>query len=146
MNTHRIRLSSLAWAVLVLAAAGSTSALADSKSRAAEAQALYQQERAVCLSGQSNQDRATCLREAGAAFAQAKREGWDAGQDAQYLHNARVRCERLPDTDRRDCMSRMQGQGTTSGSAAGGGIYRELVTREAALPSAAPAAPPAAAQ
>jgi len=113
-------------------------ALADTRQRAAEAQALYQQERAVCLGGRSNQDRTTCLREAGAAHAQAKREGWAGDQAAQYLHNARTRCERLPDLDRRDCVARMQGQGTTSGSAAGGGIYRELVTREeAALPSPA---------
>jgi hypothetical protein len=132
------RLSRPAAILLMLGAAlCSTSALADSKSRAAEAQALYQQERALCSSGQSNQDRATCLREAGAAFAQAKREGWSGHQAAQYQNNARTRCDRLPDEDRRDCVSRMQGQGTTSGSAAGGGIYRELVTREAASPSTA---------
>jgi len=138
-------MKSIRWTLFMLGAAlCSTSALADSKSRAAEAQALYQQERAVCMSGQSNQDRATCLREAGAALAQARREGWGADQAAQYLHNARTRCERLPDVDRRDCVARMQGQGTTSGSAAGGGIYRELVTREITLPStAAPEVQPA---
>lgn len=131
-------MKSIPFALLMLGAAlCSTSALADTKSRAAEAQALYQQERAICMSGQSNQDRVTCLREAGAAFAQGKREGWAADQAAQYLNNARTRCERLPDADRRDCVARMQGQGTTSGSAAGGGIYRELVTREEAQPAPA---------
>jgi hypothetical protein len=35
----------------------------------------------------------------------------------------------------------MQGQGTTSGTAAEGGIYRELVTREAVLPAAPQAGP-----
>jgi hypothetical protein len=88
----------------------------------------------VCTSGQSNQDRATCLREAGAAFAEAKRDGLADGS-TPYVRNALQRCERLPDEDRRACVSRMQGQGTTSGSVAGGGIYRELVTRELIPPS-----------
>jgi hypothetical protein len=45
----------------------------------ADAQARYQQERAVCLSGQSNQDRATCLREADAALADGQ-ERWPRGR------------------------------------------------------------------
>jgi hypothetical protein len=89
----------------------------------------------VCLAGTSNQDRATCLREAGAALAAAQRAGPDAESDATYERNARKRCERLPDSERRDCMARMDGQGTTSGSAAAGGIYRELVTRETVVPA-----------
>jgi hypothetical protein len=51
------------WSLLVLAAAlGCTSALAADKAVSIEAQARYQQERAVCMNGLSNQDRATCLR------------------------------------------------------------------------------------
>ncbi len=81
------------------------------------------------MNGQSNQDRATCLREAGAAFAQARHEGLSDGP-TPYARNARQRCEALPQDDRQGCLARMQGQGTTSGTAASGGIYRELVTRE----------------
>ena len=131
MNTTGIRHSRAAWALLVLGVAlGSTSALAADKAAGAAAQARYQQERAVCISGQSNQDRATCLQEAGAAFAQARREGLDDGQAALYQQNALQRCDGLPGDDRQACEARMQGQGTTSGSVAAGGIYRELVTRE----------------
>ena len=145
MNIGRIARSRTAWALLIVGAAlGSTHALAADKTGATDAQARYQQDRAACLSGQSNQDRATCLREAGAAFfAQSKREGLDDGP-APYARNALQRCEALPDADRQACVVRMQGQGTTSGSAASGGIYRELVTREVAAPS--PAVPPSAAQ
>ena len=130
MNAGRIPLSSSAWALLLLGAAlASSSALAASKAAPADALARFQQERALCLTGQSNQDRATCLREAGAALFEAKRGGLDDGP-APYARNALVRCERLPDDDRRACVARMQGQGSISGSVGAGGIYRELVTRE----------------
>lgn len=132
-------LSRPAWAALVLVAAlGVPAALAASKASTADALARYQRERAACMSGQSNQDRTTCLREAGAAFAQAKQGALDDGP-AQYASNARQRCEKLPDEDRKDCLARMNGQGTTSGSVAGGGIYRELVTREVAVEPGRPA-------
>ncbi len=87
--------------------------------------ARYETEIGICNSGQSNQDRATCLREAQAAYAQARHGGLD-DRAASYADNARLRCERLQGDDRSDCLARMQGQGMTSGSVAGGGIYREL--------------------
>ena len=135
MNTNRIGVSRAAWALVVLGAAlGSTSAAAAEKDGATTAR--YQRERAACMSGQSNQDRATCLREAGAAFAQARHEGLSDGP-TPYARNARQRCEALPQDERQGCLARMQGQGTTSGTAASGGIYRELVTREVTSPSTA---------
>ena len=94
-----------------------------------DAQTRYQQERAACDSGRAYQDRATCLREAGAAYEEAKR-GRLAEGSAQYRENALARCSVLPPDERGACHARMQGQGTTSGSVEGGGIYRELVIRE----------------
>jgi len=147
MNTGRIELSRAGRCLLILAAAlgACAASLAADKASSSDPQARYLQERAVCLNGQSNQDRATCLREAGAALAQARHEGLgDAA--APYARNAQQRCEGLPADDRQACIARMQGQGTTSGSAASGGIYRELVTREIGPPStAAPNADPQAA-
>jgi hypothetical protein len=96
-----------------------------------EAQAQYQQDRAACLSNQSNQDRATCLREAGAAL-QAARRGDLGSEQAPYDQNRLSRCNALPAADREDCVRRMQGGGTASGSVEGGGIYRELRTIEPA--------------
>jgi hypothetical protein len=92
-----------------------------------EAEARYQQDRAACMSGQSNQDRATCLREAGAALGEAKRGRLGDGQSS-YEQNRMIRCDRLTAGEREDCLRRMHGEGTVSGSVESGGIYRELRT------------------
>lgn len=94
---------------------------------ASDAQLRYQQERKACLSGASNQDRATCLREAGAALQEASRGRLAAGSGSQYGDNAVARCTALPPADRDECVLRMRA-GTTSGSAAQGGVLRELVS------------------
>ena len=137
MNKHRFARQS--WVLWTLGASCAC-ALAATEATPSSAAARYQQERAVCMSGQSHQDRATCLSEAGAAFAEAKRGRLDDG-NTQFELNALKRCAVLPEGDRPACVARMQGQGTTSGSVAGGGIYREMVTTE---PAAPPAAKPAA--
>lgn len=108
---------------------------------ATDAQARYQQERAHCLSGQSHQDRRTCLQEAGAALGEARRGRLDNGQADRYEQNAMLRCNALPPEDRGECQARMRGEGTTSGSVETGGIYRELVIQE---PAPQPAMPEAA--
>ena len=137
MNTARFNVSSSIRTLLALAAAAaSSSAFAAGSAASAEANARYQQEKAVCLSGQSNQDRATCLKEAGAAYAEALRGG--QGSSAVAPGNASKRCEALKGDENTACLARMQGQGTTSGSVAAGGISRELVTV-----TPAPAAPAA---
>jgi len=96
--------------------------------------ARYRQERAVCLSDRSNQDRPTCLREASAALADARRGSLVDGATT-YTINALKRCEPLPDAQRTACEARMHGAGSTHGDAAAGGIYRELVTPDSAEPT-----------
>jgi hypothetical protein len=123
--------------VMLAAAIASSSALAapkPSKAELAQMLAVYQQERAVCLSGQSNQARDVCLREASAAYAQAKR-GDLTNETPAYRANASQRCDALPASDKADCLARMQGQGTVSGSAQSGGISRELTTSETVAPA-----------
>ena len=143
MTTQHRQVSRPAWALLLVGATlASGTAIAASNPALSEAQLRYQQERAVCISGQSNQDRSTCLREAGAALAEARR-GALATNVAELLSNQLRRCEPLPASDREDCVARMKGHGTTSGSVAAGGIYRELVTREPGVtPPLAKDAPP----
>jgi hypothetical protein len=115
-------------------------ALAAGDAAAADAAARYQRERAVCTSGQSNQERSTCLREASAAYAQMRKGGMQ-DHDMEFAQNAQKRCQALPIEDRGACLARMQGHGSSSGSVSGGGIYRELVTTQApAQTGAKPAA------
>jgi len=149
MNTYRIQLSRPTWALLMLAAAlGSTPALAAGNARVADAQAIYRGERVLCMKIESRDERSDCLRQASITFAN-NRSAPVEDDPGRFTRNALARCGQLPEPDRKDCMARMQGQGTTAGSVAGGGIYRELVTRETAAPNApqptasAASAPPA---
>ncbi|HSC28544.1 MAG TPA: hypothetical protein VLD67_14795 [Vicinamibacterales bacterium] len=104
---------------------GAPAAVAADNSKLTNAQSVYESDRAACLSGATNQDRATCLKEAGAALQEARRGGLDDGQ-ARLEQNRLVRCDGQPPEDRRTCVRRMK-EGSTSGSVEAGGIYRELV-------------------
>jgi hypothetical protein len=70
-------------------------------------------------------------REAAAARREAMQDmkrGRVEEDPAVYEKNRLMRCNYLPAGDRQDCERRMRGEGTTSGSVEGGGIYRELRT------------------
>jgi long-subunit fatty acid transport protein len=110
-----------------LALAASFGAVAQDRS----AQAVYQAERQACMQGQTtNADRATCLREAGAAYAEAKRGRLSNNvSDAQKRENALLRCREQPAAERLDCERMARGEGKVSGSVAEGAIVKELVTR-----------------
>ena len=98
------------------------------RSADADAKAKYQRERTACMNGQTtNEDRATCLKEAGAALAEARKGNLTSG-DGQLRKNANERCKVLTGDERADCIARMSGEGTVSGSVGGGGVLREKVT------------------
>ena len=126
-GTRQKKISSLSLSVCAVGALLVAGMAAAAGGNPAEAQARYQQDRAACISGQSYQDRATCLREAGAALQEAKRGRIGDGQGS-YEQNRLIRCDRLSAGDREDCLRRMHGEGTVSGSVESGGIYRELRT------------------
>lgn len=111
-------------AILALAGALLVSSVAFAGPGMKSAQSQYQQDRAACLAGDTNQDRATCLREAGAALVESRRGGLSESDD--YVKNTMDRCVPLPAADQEDCVRRMRGEGTVVGSVEEGGIYREL--------------------
>jgi uncharacterized protein YfaQ (DUF2300 family) len=124
MNSIRLRPARILL-VTWIALAGTGFALAADANSAA--QARYQQEMAVCNSGQSNQDANTCRIEARNALAEARRGGLQDAPD-RYAQNARQRCADLKDSERRDCEARVRGEGLVEGSVAGGGVLKETVT------------------
>lgn len=103
-------------------------------------QQAYQQQRAACLQGHTGQDRQTCLREAGAALAEARRGTLAAGGDAAWQRNALARCEAHQDAGERQACERMaRGEGSQQGSVAEGGILYELTTRSVEPAASEPA-------
>jgi hypothetical protein len=98
------------------------------------ARAQYEKDRARCESEFSGDERATCLQSAGAALDEAKSGRLDLAQHP-YQQNRVDRCTPLPPAERDDCVRRMQGQGSVSGSVQGGGVYRELDTIQVTTPA-----------
>lgn len=109
---------------------GAPSFAAAASPPAADAEAHYRQDRADCLAGRTTEDQKTCLKEAGARLQAARAHDLSSPSPAQLAANARKRCEPLSGDDRKACLARADGLGTTSGSVAGGGElheYHEIV-------------------
>ena len=134
--------SMIAALIAVGGIAAATSATAQQPRRG---NSTYQQEIAVC--GHIQQDRAACIREAGAARLEAARGGLTSAPD--YRRNALARCSLQPPADRADCEARVLGasgnaKANVDGSVLGGGVIRESVTTVVMpAPAAMPAPEPA---
>ncbi|MEO7243376.1 MAG: hypothetical protein ABIW85_10750 [Variovorax sp.] len=77
------------------------------------------------------QDKAACMKEAGAAK-QAMRRGNLTDESPGALQaNALARCNRQPTQDQAECEARVRGTGNTKveGSVMGGGLIRSTTTR-----------------
>lgn len=146
MNAHQYQAPRPAWAlVTLLALLASSGALAAGKDGPPEAKARFYRESAACVSLRDVDARANCQNEASGRWADSKPTPPEEFPDV-LLRNALKRCDPLPEPQRKDCVARTRGEGTTSGSVASGGIYRELVTIEVGVPGAVqpqPATPPA---
>lgn len=115
-------------AALALALACAPAAWSAGSKGLSDAQQRYKQERAHCLSGQSNQDRATCLREAAAALQEARRNQLETGGNGSFAANAIARCNAQPAADREACVQRITGAGSAQGSVEAGGLIRQTET------------------
>lgn len=115
----------LTCAAAVLMAAALPAHAADkkpAKGNTAEAAA----DRANCQKNHPQQDLAACLLEARNARADEKR-GLLGGNPVAPA-NATRRCDPLPPADKADCIARVQGGGSASGSVEAGGVIRETTT------------------
>ncbi|MES2685980.1 MAG: hypothetical protein V4706_04105 [Pseudomonadota bacterium] len=118
MGLSLLMVSGVAMAQVPITATGTTGIDASGSS---------QKEREACMTGRTQQDQATCLRETNNAAAE-KRSGKLDNSGAQFDANARQRCEVLTGEDRTACEARVMGYGNTQGSVAGGGVIREVET------------------
>lgn len=133
MNTTlNFRLNTLAKnaaALAITASLGMTAAIAQvaSGTTGIDATGNARSEANACVTGMTQQDRETCLREVRNANAE-KRAGKLDNAGAQFNANAAQRCDALIGEDKIACEARVAGIGTTQGSVAGGGVIREIET------------------
>jgi hypothetical protein len=131
-------------AALQPAQAAEPAATGAATSQAQQAQQA-ERERAACLNGTSQQDKATCLREVGAAQEERRRGTLADGQAGRYQDNAAERCKSLPAADQADCVRRARGEGERSGSVKAGGVLTSTTTITVGqpVPAASAASSPA---
>ncbi|MGE0098684.1 MAG: hypothetical protein AB7S86_10075 [Hydrogenophaga sp.] len=117
--------------IAAAALAISLPAWAASSADKASIEANYKAARSACQSIAAPADRTNCLRDAGAARAQALRTGKTSiTTPAQRERNALLRCQvhKTPE-DRAICERMARGEGSVSGSVQSGGTIRELTTQ-----------------
>lgn len=91
-----------------------------------DARTRYEQEREKCMTNNTQDSLATCLREANNAL-DASRKGDLSSPGAAASDNATQRCAAFPTAaEQTECMRRTQT--SVSGSVSGGGVLRESVT------------------
>jgi hypothetical protein len=115
-------------ALLAAALCLASAAQAAGNPELAQAQRQFRLERDHCTSGQSHQDRATCLQEANAAYQEARRGALANATGSELATNATRRCEAQPAADREACVQRIMGAGNTEGSIKAGGVIRSSET------------------
>jgi uncharacterized protein YgiB involved in biofilm formation len=126
IDTARSRKSLVSFGVAALLAVTAATAQVATGTTGIDATGSYRHEVQSCLSGLTQQDQATCLREARNAQAEKQRGALDNG--APLEANRMARCDALAGEDKAACQARMMGYGNTSGSVAGGGVLREVET------------------
>lgn len=123
----RARRSLISFGVTALLAVGAATAQVATGTTGIDASGNYQQEVQACMSGATQQDRDTCLKEARNAQADKRRGLLDA--HGGFEANAVARCNVFTSgEDKAACEARVMGAGHTEGSVAGGGLIREVET------------------
>ena len=126
-DTNHSRKSLISFGVAALLAMTAATAQVATGTTGIDASGSYQQEVNACMTGKTQQDQATCLKEARNAQADKKRGVLD-NAGGQFEANAAARCDVLGGEEKAACKARMMGFGSTSGSVAAGGVLREVET------------------
>lgn len=111
----------------LLAVGAATAQVATTGDTGIDATGSYQSELRACMSGATQQDRDTCLKEARNANAEKQRGRLETY--GAFESHAVARCDvHQISEDKAACRARVMGMGTVEGSVAGGGLIRELET------------------
>jgi hypothetical protein len=134
MTTHRCH-TAATWLGAALLALSSVAQAAPAARNVDPLRLQYERERADCITGKANQPRNVCLREAGAAYAQARQGKLISPGDRadQWAANALKRCQAQPAEDRELCERRVR-EGQVVGSAEAGGQLTTLTVRSTDIP------------
>lgn len=128
--THTTFLAPALAAALLLAASATTAQPAAPQ----DARGRYEQERQKCMTNNTQDSLATCLREANNAL-DASRKGDLSNPGGAATDNATQRCAAFQTADdQADCMRRVQSS-PASGSVSGGGVLRESTTTTITVPA-----------
>lgn len=132
MDTHRRHHHWLAAALLALSATAQAGHSPD------PLRLQYERDKADCVTGRSSEPRNVCLREAEAAYAQARKSRHTVRIDgadgpALWAANALKRCEAHPPEDRELCERRVR-EGTVVGGVKEGGQLTTLTIRSTDIP------------
>ena len=126
-SSSHSRKSLISFGVVALLAMTAATAQVATGTTGIDTSGSYQQEVNACMAGKTQQDQATCLKEARNAMADKKRGVLD-NAGARFDANATSRCDVMTGEDKAACQARVLGYGETTGSVAGGGVLREVET------------------
>lgn len=125
-SDNRSKKSLISFGISALLAVGAATAQVATGTTGIDASGSYQSEVQACMSGRTQQDRDTCMKEARNAQADKRRGVLENYSTAQANT---TRCEVHANAeDRAACQARVLGYGSTEGSVAGGGLIREVET------------------
>lgn len=135
MTTHRPTRSAAAWLAAGLMALTGVAHAGPTAKNADPLKLQYEREKADCLTGKNQQPRNVCLKEAAAAYAQARQGKLASSTDRseQWAANALKRCQVQPVEDREMCERRVR-EGQTVGSVESGGQLKTLTVRSTDIP------------
>lgn len=124
----RSKKSLISFGVAALLAVGAATAqVATTGATGIDATGSYQSEVQACLSGATQQDRDTCMKEARNARAEKQRGRLETY--GQLEANAMARCNAHGSgEDQAACRARIMGMGSVDGTVADGGLIREVET------------------
>ena len=129
----------IAITVAVVFSTFSVGAISANAAAPSPAETRYQQDRANCLAGKTDESQKTCLKEAGAALQASREHELKSADAAQLAANERKRCEPLSGDEKKACLARAADMDTTtSGSVAAGGDLKKTVIVVPGTPAAEP--------